>query len=185
MKHVYLYDVDYHGCKSCMGCKIAGGKNHGKCIIKDGLSPVLEEMKDSDGLAFGSPCYFGVATGQLQAALERMVYPYLSYNEMEVKNDHRVPTATFYTMNATPEQAETHHMEESMFGHIDRLVSQAWKKPERICAYNTYQVRDYEKYDLKAFSEEGKRAWRDAHFEEDKQKAFSAGVRMANEILSK
>lgn len=183
VEHVYLYDIDYHGCKSCMGCKIAGGKNLGRCIIKDGLSSVLEDMKIADGLVFGTPCFFSVATGQLQSALERMIYPYLSYNEMAIKNDHRVPTATFYTMNANPEQAEQNNFEELMFGHIDGLVTRTWTQPERVCAYNTYQVHDYDKYDLKAFSEEAKREWRDAHFEKDKHKAFVAGVNMANKIL--
>jgi multimeric flavodoxin WrbA len=183
VEHIYLYDIDYHGCKSCLGCKLAGGKNAGNCVIKDGLSPVLDEMKKADGLAFGSPCFFSVATGQLQSALERMVYPYLSYNEMAIKNDHRVPTATFYTMNATPTEADQNHMEELMFGHIDGLIAMTWQQPERVCAYNTYQVHDYNRYDLKAFSEENKRQWRDTHFEADRQKAFAAGVNMANKIL--
>lgn len=184
VQHVYLYDTDYHGCKSCLGCKVAGGKNFGRCIIKDGLSPILEDMKTADGLAFGTPCFFGVATGQLQAALERMVYPYLSYNEMAIKNDHRVPTATFYTMNADPEQAASNHMEELMFGHIDDLIASTWTTPERICAYNTYQVKDYNKFDLKAFSEENKREWRDTHFDNDCKSAYDAGANMAKKIVA-
>lgn len=183
VKHVYLYDIDYHGCKSCLGCKLAGGKNLGHCVIKDGLTPVLDDMKTADGLAFASPCFFSVATGQLQAALERMIYPYLSYNEMAMQNDHRVPTATFYTMNATHDEAAQTHMEQLMFGHIDGLVGMTWTQPERVCAYNTYQVRDYDKYDLRAFSEEHKRQWRDTHFEADRQQAFAAGVNMARKIV--
>ena len=32
---------------------------------------------------------------------------------------------------------------------------------------------------LQSFSEEAKRQWRDAHWEEDLQKAFEAGIHMA------
>ena len=46
--------------------------------------------------------------------------------------------------------------------------------------YNTYQVKDYDRYELAGFSEEAKRHWRDAHWEEDLQKAYDAGRKMAN-----
>lgn len=51
--------------------------------------------------------------------------------------------------------------------------------PERIVAYNTCQVAKYCNYELGSFSEEAKHAWRDAHWEEDLQKAFEAGKIMA------
>ena len=47
------------------------------------------------------------------------------------------------------------------------------------------EVEHDSKYDLAAFSPEAKKAWRDAHWEEDRQKAFQAGVNMANKILAK
>jgi multimeric flavodoxin WrbA len=46
-------------------------------------------------------------------------------------------------------------------------------------AYNTYQVKNYDRYELAGFSEEAKRQWRDEHWEEDLQKAFEAGQQMA------
>jgi len=47
---------------------------------------------------------------------------------------------------------------------------------------NTYQVKNYDRYELAGFSEEAKRQWRDEHWEEDLQKAFDAGKRMAEII---
>ena len=46
-----------------------------------------------------------------------------------------------------------------------------------IC--NTYQFRDYSKYEFNLFDEAEKRAYRDAHFEEDLQAAYDLGVRIA------
>ena len=43
------------------------------------------------------------------------------------------------------------------------------------------EVKDYDRYELAGFSEEAKRQWRDAHWEESLQKAFKAGCQMAAE----
>ena len=48
-----------------------------------------------------------------------------------------------------------------------RGITRALGQPQRIVAYNTYQVKDYDRYELASFSEEAKHQWRDAHWEED------------------
>ena len=48
----------------------------------------------------------------------------------------------------------------------------------------SYQVKNYDRYELAGFSEEAKRKWRDEHWEEDLQKAFDAGKQMAENILA-
>ncbi|MBO7586924.1 MAG: hypothetical protein J6T13_07070, partial [Bacteroidales bacterium] len=58
-------------------------------------------------------------------------------------------------------------------------ISAALGNPERLIAYNTYQVKNYDRYELAGFSEEAKRKYREEHWEEDLQKAFEAGKRMA------
>ena len=35
----------------------------------------------ADGLVLGSPIYFGEVTGQMRAFLERLSFPWLSYND--------------------------------------------------------------------------------------------------------
>ena len=56
-------------------------------------------------------------------------------------------------------------------------------QPEHLNAYNTYQVKNYDRYELASFSEEAKRQYRDEHREQDLQRAFDAGRRMAESIL--
>ena len=46
-------------------------------------------------------------------------------------------------------------------------------------AYNTYQVANYARYELAGFPEPMKRQYRDEHWEQDLQRAFDAGRRMA------
>ena len=49
---------------------------------------------------------------------------------------------------------------------------------ETLCACNTYQFTDYSRYDITLFSEEEKRAHRDAHFATDLANAHSLGKRL-------
>ena len=51
-----------------------------------------------------------------------------------------------------------------------------------IC--NTYQFRDYSKYDANLFKEEDKRAYRDSHFEIDLKNAYDLGCRIAEKARS-
>ncbi len=48
-----LYNLEpFTGCISCFCCKIK--PNEGRCICKDGLAPVLEAIRQSDGLILGT-----------------------------------------------------------------------------------------------------------------------------------
>ena len=56
-------------------------------------------------------------------------------------------------------------------------------EPEKLIAYNTYQVKNYDNYELRGFSEPDKRKYREEHWEEDLQTAFDAGKRMAEKVI--
>lgn len=90
VKIVRLYNFDYKGCVSCMACKVKG-KASNVCRFKDALTPVLEEIAQADGLVFGSPIYFGKVTGQMCAFLERLAFPWLSYNDYSLTAPKRMP----------------------------------------------------------------------------------------------
>lgn len=55
---------------------------------------------------------------------------------------------------------------------------------ETLNIFNTYQFKDYSKYDLTLFDEEAKRAYRDSHFEKDLQSAYDLGCRIAQKAKS-
>ena len=55
VEFINLYDLNFTGCRSCLGCKRAGIDEPCKCYIKDELSPVLEKIYTSDHLIIGSP----------------------------------------------------------------------------------------------------------------------------------
>ena len=176
VKTVRLYDLDYKGCMSCMACKIKG-KAQNICRFQDALVSLLEEIAQADGLVLGSPIYFGEVTGQMRAFLERLTFPWLSYNDYSLTAPKRMPVLLIETMNGTPERNNSNH-----FGTMEWCITTALGEPQRIVAYNTTQVAKYDNYELGSFSEEAKHAWRDAHWEEDLQQAFKAGRQMAENI---
>lgn len=178
VKTVRLYSLDYKGCMSCMACKIKDRASN-ICKFKDALTPVLEEIAEADGLVLGSPIYFGDVTGQMRTFLERLAFPWLSYNDYSITAAKRMPVLLVETMNGTPERNNSNG-----YGSMEHCIAQALGEPERLIAYNTYQVKDYSRYELAGFSEEAKRQYRDNHWEQDLQQAYDAGRRMAERILN-
>ncbi|MDQ1280612.1 MAG: hypothetical protein QG670_1875 [Thermoproteota archaeon] len=53
-------------CDACLSCRKTG-----KCHIKDDLPPILEKMLEADGIILATPVYFGSATPQIKALIDR------------------------------------------------------------------------------------------------------------------
>ena len=146
VKTVRLYDLNYNGCMSCMACKLKG-KASNICRFKDALTPLLEEIAAADGLVLGSPIYFGEVTGVMRAFLERLAFPWLSYNDYSLNAPKRMPVVLVTTMNGTPERNNSNG-----FGSMEYCIASALGEPKRIVAYNTCQVARYDNYELGSFS---------------------------------
>lgn len=177
VKTIRLYGLDYKGCMSCMACKIKD-KASNVCKFKDALTSILEDIAKADGLALGSPIYFGQITGQMQAFLERLSFPWLSYNDYSLTAPKKMPVVLIETMNGQPNQNNSQG-----YGPMEYCIANALCQPEHIIAYNTYQVKNYARFELAGFSETAKQQWRDEHWEQDLQKAYDCGKRMAEEIM--
>ncbi|MBQ8485943.1 MAG: flavodoxin family protein [Bacteroidaceae bacterium] len=178
IKTIRLYGIDYKGCMSCMACKVKG-KASNICKFKDALTPILEDIANADGLVLGSPIYFGDVTGQMRAFLERLAFPWLSYNDYSITAPKKMPVVLVETMNGTPERNNSQG-----YGSMEYCIKAAHGEPEHLIAYNTYQVKNYEHFELAGFSEKDKRQYREEHWEEDLQKAYDAGKRMAERLAS-
>ena len=108
---VHLYDLEYTGCTSCFACKLRDGKSYGKCAVRDDLTPVLEEIQETDALILGSPIYFGTVTGMMRCFMERLLFPYLKYsNPPSSLFGKRIRTAFIYTMNVSEQQMKEYRL---------------------------------------------------------------------------
>ena len=180
VKHIRLYDLDpYKGCMSCMACKVKG-KSSRICKFPDPLKPVLEEVSLADGLVLASPIYMGDRTAMLQEFVERIVFPWLCYADGSVTAVKKMPVAFIYTMNATEEQAPIIYKQLEI---SENMFAIALGETERVEAFNTYQMKDYSRFEFSEATPAAKQAYRDAHWEQDLQKASDAGKRMAEKIL--
>lgn len=95
----------YTGCVSCFGCKRAG--TFGTCVVRDGLAPVLDAIREADALIIGSPNYLGNMTASFRALYERLVFQSLTYNkERPCCNERPIPVLVIMTSNCPEEVYE-------------------------------------------------------------------------------
>ena len=174
-----LYKLEkFTGCISCFGCKLPD--NLGKCICRDGLAPVLEAIRNADGLIIGSPNYLGDVTAGFRALFERLVFQSLTYKtEVRSYNQQKIPVLMIMTSNASEElyaQIGYNQMLQRYQGTLGTFVG-----PTKILiSSDTLQVRDYSRYDWTMFNPEHKKERHEKVFPEDKKKAYALGEQMAN-----
>ncbi|MFA5865969.1 MAG: flavodoxin family protein [Phycisphaerae bacterium] len=71
---IYVNDLTMRGCQACMGCK-----KKGRCVLKDDMAPIYDQIIAADAVVLASPMYMGCMTGQLKLFIDRM-YPFLNLN---------------------------------------------------------------------------------------------------------
>jgi multimeric flavodoxin WrbA len=69
-EYLSLHDQQILPCKACLKC----AKDKNQCAQEDDFMPVYQAMAAADGLIVGSPVYFGSATPNLMALLDRAGY---------------------------------------------------------------------------------------------------------------
>jgi len=167
-----LYKLDkFTGCVSCFGCKTEG--HLGRCVYPDGLTDVLEKIRNADGLILGSPVYLGDVSAGLRALYERLVFQYITYKtEPRSYSGRRIPVVFILTSNA-PE------------GYYDDLLKkykgslEAFIGPvQTLVSANTLQVSNYEKYNWTMFNPEEKKERREKVFPQERRAAFALGEDM-------
>ena len=168
----------YTGCISCFGCKKEKFKGH--CVCRDGLTPVLDAIRESDGLIIGSPNYLGELTASFRALYERLVFQSLTYNrETPCCNVRPVPVLLIMTSNAPDTQYAG--LLENYRQTLSRFVG-----PTRVfVSGNTLQLKDYGKTDWPwtMFDPEAKRRRHETVFPEECRRAYEMGEDLASHPL--
>ena len=161
----------YTGCISCFGCKRQ--KNKGHCICRDGLTPVLDAIRESDGLIIGSPNYLSEMTASFRALYERLVFQNLTYNkETPCCNSHPIPVLFIMTSNA-PDTFYT-----GLVQNYQQVLSRFVGPTSVLVSGDTLQLKDYGKLDWKwsLFDPEAKKLRHETVFPQECKKAFEMGI---------
>jgi len=66
---ITLWDKEIKPCDACLSCRKTK-----ECRIKDDFPQIFEKMVGADGIIIGSPVYFGSATPQVKALIDRAGY---------------------------------------------------------------------------------------------------------------
>ncbi len=163
----------YTGCISCFGCKRE--KNKGRCVCRDGLTQVLDAIRNSDGLIIGSPNYLGEMTASFRALYERLIFQSLTYNlENPCCNEHPVPVILVMTSNA-PDTAYL-----NLLRNYQQTLTRFVGPTELLVSGNTLQLKDYDATDWPwtMFDPEAKKARHEEIFPQECRRAFEMGAQL-------
>ena len=160
----------YTGCISCFGCKKE--KNKGHCICRDGLTPVLDAIREADGLIIGSPNYLGDLTSSFRALYERLIFQNLTYNaETPCCNQNVIPVLLLMTSNAP----DTLYID--VMKKYQQVLSMFVGPTEIFVSGDTLQIPDYSKTDWPwYFDGEAKKQRHETVFPEECRKVYDLGA---------
>jgi multimeric flavodoxin WrbA len=175
---VHLYDLTYRGCISCFECKKIGGRNYGRCAVRDELTPLLKKVAEADVLILGSPLYFHTESGEMRSFLERLLFPYLTYTPgYKSIFPGKVRTGLIYTMNVSEENMPPFHQDSSVAA-TRGTMTRVFGNCEILLSTDTLQFSDYSKYMSTAFDPAAKAKRREEVFPLDCARAYELGAKL-------
>ena len=164
----------YTGCISCFGCKKE--KFKGRCICKDGLTPVLDAIREADGLIIGSPNYLSELTASFRALYERLIFQNLTYTlENPCCNERPIPVLLIMTSNAP----DTTYAD--LLGGYQQALNTFVGPTEVFVSGETLQLKDYSKTDWQwtMFDPAARKERHETVFPRECQQAFELGKGLA------
>lgn len=173
----HLSKLNYSGCVSCYACKRQGG-TYGRCSKKDDLKEALDAAAYCDGLLIASPIYFGDVTSLTRAFLERLLFPYNSYEKGWKKiAPKRFPVATIYTMNVDREGKRRAGFRPGI-DYMEKCIGRIFLPPRSLYVYDTYQFSDYGDFVADVFDQKKKYAVRQTQFPQICRTVYEMGREM-------
>ena len=170
-----LFKLDkFTGCISCFACKKEQFKGH--CIVNDGLTEVLDAIREADGLIIGSPNYLGDMTASFRALYERLVFQNLTYNaDVPCCNEKPIPVLLIMTSNAE----DTAYM--PLLKKYQSVLNIFVGPTEIFACGNTLQLEDYSKTDWPwYFNPEERYERHEKIFPKEKEEIYKKGEELVN-----
>ena len=174
---VYLYDLKFRGCVSCLACKLQKEPRPNRCVLRDDLTAVLDKVHEADAVILGSPIYFSEITGEARSFLERFLFQYLNYDDYTKPLSPRKKTALVFTMNISEAKFDDFGYK-ALFQRYEDWMKHYFGHCETLLATDTLQAKDYSRYHLGMFDAAAKQLRHDTVFPQDCRKAYELGVRL-------
>lgn len=178
---VHLRDcAKFTGCISCFECKRIEGKSYGRCIVKDDLTPVLENAHSADVLVLGTPLYFMQESAFMRAFTERLWFQYYLYSkEKSPRAPKKKACALVYTMNVPEEMMEAYG-KTAIVKRAKQIMEHLFAPCEVLLSCDTLQFNDYSLYDTDIFDVPAKQKHHAEIFPKELEAACELGKRMVS-----
>ena len=175
---VYLYDLKFRGCVSCLACKLQKEPRPNRCVLRDDLTAVLDRVHGADAVILGSPIYFSEVTGEMRSFFERFLFQYLNYDDYTKPLSPKKRTGLVFTMNCPESMFDSVGYRE-IFQRYEEWMRLFFGHCEILLSTDTMQVKDYSRYHLAGWDGDAKRLRHETVFPQDCRKAYELGVRLA------
>ena len=175
---VYLYDLKFRGCVSCMACKLQKEPRPNRCVLRDDLTAVLDKVHGADAVILGSPIYFSEVTGEMRSFFERFLFQYLNYDDYTKPLSPKKRIGLVFTMNCPESMFDSVGYRE-IFQRYEEWMRLFFGHCEILLSTDTMQVKDYSRYHLAGWDGDAKRLRHETVFPQDCRKAFDLGIRIA------
>jgi len=77
VKKIHLADYDIKFCRDCLTCwKDTESEPYAKCVIRDDMDIIFEEIVKADRFILGTPVHMGYVTGIMMSFLERICWTF-------------------------------------------------------------------------------------------------------------
>ncbi len=176
---VYLYDLKFRGCVSCLGCKLQKEPRPNRCVLRDDLTAVLDRVHEADAVILGSPIYFSEVTGEMRSFFERFLFQYLNYDDHTKPLSPKKRIALVFTMNISESLFDDFGYK-TLFQRYEEWMKQYFGHCETLLATDTLQAKDYSRYHLGMFDAKAKQLRHETVFPQECQKAYELGVKLAS-----
>ena len=183
LNFINLYSLNFTGCRSCFSCKRLNSKSYGHCIIKDDLYKILKDLETADAMVIGSPIYLMDVSGEMRSFLERLIFQYLVYDKNHSSlAENKLPIACVYTMNIKKEDYDNYTLKYTL-NNIESFISRIFSKVYSLKVFDTYQFKDYSKFENSLFDEEEKLKQKLNQFPKDLNEAYVLGRHLASDVI--
>ena len=183
---VHLYDMSFSGCRSCLACKSRSRPRTGRCVLRDAITPHIEESLNADVILLGSPIYFYTESSSMRAFMERLLFPITRYEKERSLLKKNIKTALFYTMNISEEEVTKRnppfpdHFSLSVIEQSAYFIKRIFGHCETLLCTDTMQVQDYSKFYMDIYDGTTKKRRHDEVFPLDCRRARALGRRLAS-----
>ena len=181
VRHFDLYQLEpYQGCRSCFACKL--GETAGRCVYPDGLTPVINAIREADGVIIGSPNYLGDITAGMRCLMERVMFQNITYQtDPRWYHEPNTPTLFIMTSNA-PDGAyqQGGFYADLLQSKVLSLTNAIGPTRPLVCG-STLQVEDYGRYDWTMFDPKQRQYWHDTHFPLVREMAAEMGAELVTD----